>query len=195
MARQEINFVPENYYHIYNRGNNQQEIFFEDENYRFFLQRLHHYFTPAGIDLIAYCLLPNHFHLLVRLQRELDFSNTMRSFSTSYVKSFNLWHRRVGHLFQCDFQASHVDAERYLTHHCRYIHLNPMNAGLVSNPEEWEFSDYREWISPNKYTEKANVRMRKELFGTAGEYQRFVIDYADEQRMQAEINRLLFGFA
>src|SRR5260221_7821759 len=111
MARRNIQFLPKNYYHVYNRGNNQMKIYLEEENYRFFLERLHHYLDPAAIDLDAYCLMPNHFHLLLYLQREVNFSNVMRSFSVSYIKSFNAWHNKVGHVFQGDFQARHVDTE------------------------------------------------------------------------------------
>ncbi|MBI1805454.1 MAG: transposase [Ignavibacteria bacterium] len=146
MAYRQIQFLPANYYHIYNRGNNRQDIFLEHENYRFFLRRLHHYFHQAGIDVIAYCLMPNHFHLLVYFQREVSFSNVMRSFSVSYTKSFNKWSKRVGHLFQSDYRAREINVEKYLFHICRYIHLNPVQGGLVSIPEDWAYSDYREWV-------------------------------------------------
>ena len=146
MARRDIQFLPENFYHIYNRGNNRQEIFLDDENYRFFLKRLNHYFNPIDIETVAYCLLPNHFHLLIYLHAECSFSKIMRSFSDSYVRSFNIWHKRSGHLFEGDFQARHIKEGKHLTYLCGYIHLNPVAAGLVLNPEEWEFSDYRNWL-------------------------------------------------
>ena len=136
MARRTIQFLPENYYHIYNRGNNQQEIFLEDENYRHFLKRLVHYYNIASIEVVAFCLMPNHYHLLITLVREINFSNIMRSFTTSYVKSFNGWHKRVGHFFQGDFQARQIDSTEYLMQVCRYIHRNPVKAGLTAFPEE-----------------------------------------------------------
>ncbi len=206
MPRRHIQFLAENYYHIFNRWNNQQKIFLEPENYRFFLERLHRYYAPVNIDLIAYRLMPNHFHLLIYLQREVDFSNIMRSFSVSYIKSFNRWHQRVGHLFQGDFQARLINADNYLSHVCRYIHLNPVKAKLVKFPEDWKYSDYRAWIenknsdfsqirnaARNRNSISANIRTRKLLFGTATEYKKFVMDFADEQNKQSEIERLLFG--
>jgi len=137
MARREVTFLQENYYHIYNRVNNYQKIFLEAENYLFFLKRLHYYFDPNRIDVIAYCLMPNHYHVLIHLNTDIDVSNIMRSFTDSYVKSFNNWHRRVGHLFQGDFQAKQIDQDGYLPYLCAYIHLNPVKAKLVKSPDEW----------------------------------------------------------
>ena len=131
--------------------------------------------------------------MIVYLEQEVDFSNVMRSFSVSYVKSFNHWYRRVGHLYQGDFQARLIDAVGYLSHVCRYIHLNPVTAKLVKLPEDWKYSDYREWIENKNASISPNIRTRKMLFGTAAEYRRFVMDFADEQKKQAKIERLLFG--
>ncbi|HZY10231.1 MAG TPA: transposase, partial [Bacteroidota bacterium] len=136
MARRSIWFLPEHYYHIYNRGNNKEPIFLSDDNYHFFLRRLHHYYDQAAVQLIAYCLMPNHYHLLIYIHKEIDFSNVMRAFTISYTRSFNNWHRRVGHLFQSDFQARGIERDGYLPHLCRYIHLNPVKSMLVKNPED-----------------------------------------------------------
>ncbi|MGA2623951.1 MAG: transposase [Bacteroidota bacterium] len=193
MGRRSIQFIPGEYYHIYNRGNNKQKIFMEPENYRFFLRRLHYYFDRANIEIAAYCLMPNHFHLLVRIRSEIDVSNVMRSFSVSYIKSYNKWYRRCGHLFQGDFRALHIDDENYLRCLCRYIHLNPVNAHLVKRPEDWKFSDYREWVAVDADALKVNHRLRDELFGTAAGYQAFVRDYRGPQKAEAEIEEFLLG--
>ncbi|MEK6756174.1 MAG: transposase [Bacteroidota bacterium] len=193
MSSHSQQFLSENYYHLYNRGNNKQHIFLEDQNYRFFLKQLHHYFDPQGVELDAYCLMPNHYHLLIRLEHEVDFSNLMRSFSTSYVKSFNSWHNRTGHLFEGNFRARLIDEDRYLTHLCRYIHLNPVTAGFVQFPQDWQYSDYVEWISDSAPDNLPNIRVRKQFFGTAQDYQSFVMDYAGEEKVRKEIERRLFG--
>ncbi|MEK6566772.1 MAG: transposase [Bacteroidota bacterium] len=193
MASQEIEFLPQHYYHIYNRGNNQQLIFLEDKNYRFFLERLRSVLQPAKVDLLVYCLMPNHFHLLVSPQIESDFSNVMRSFSVSYVKSFNSLYRRVGHLYQGDFQSRWIETDEYLAHVCRYIHLNPVKAKLVQNPDEWVYTDYRDWISSTLENTEANIRLRNNLFSSGKEYQRFVMDFVDERRMESKVRKFLFG--
>lgn len=197
-------FPPENFYHIYNRGNNKELLFQEDENYRYFLKRLHDYFDPCGIAVVAYCLMPNHFHVLVYIQREVNFSNVMRSFTSSYVKSFLKWSGRTGHLFEGDFQSRMIERDGYLEHICRYIHLNPVKANLVTLPEQWEYSDYREWIMDNPATSGTDShqkevgdfskhRLRNELFGSGQEYKKFVMDFEAERKNEHLINKLLFG--
>ena len=185
-------FYPGNLYHLYNRGNDRQRIFLEAENYRFFLSRFASYFRKADVDLLAYCLMPNHYHALVRLQREIDFANVLRSLNSSYVKSFNNWHGRVGHLFQGNTQAKLVEDEQFLVHVCRYVHLNPVVAGLVELPGGWEFSDYGEWIDSNAENSMANILLRNALFSTANEYQRFVLDYSAELKTRSEVEARLF---
>jgi putative transposase len=141
-----ISIFPDQYYHIYNRGVNRGEIFFVPENWRFFLVRLRKYFTPEHADIITYCLLPNHYHLLIHAKSEFVSAKIMQPFGTSYTKAINKQQQRVGALFQGPFQAKLVHKNNYLLHLSRYIHLNPVTAGLVPNPEDWEYSSYREYI-------------------------------------------------
>ncbi|MDI6767083.1 MAG: transposase [Bacteroidota bacterium] len=192
MARREIQFLPECFYHIYNRGNNQEIIFTEDENYIYFLKQLHDYFDSGEISLLAYCLMPNHFHLLISPRKETDFPNIMQSFSISYAKAFNKWQRRSGHVFQGNYQARSIEREGYLSHLYRYFHLNPLKASLVSLAEDWKYSDYKEWISENE-SDSPKMRFRRELFGTAEDYRKFMTDFVDELRVQKEIEKLIFG--
>lgn len=86
-----------------------------------------------------------------------------------------------------------IDRDPYLTHLCRYIHLNPVHAGLVARPEEWEYSDYREWISVEKSPISAATRVREEYVGTAKDYEKFVSDFADAEKMMVRIQERLFG--
>jgi len=176
MSRKDVHVLPGEYYHVFNRGNNQQAIFLESENYRFFLQRLHYYFDPACIDLVAYCLMPNHFHFLITIRKEIDFSNIMRSFSVSYVRSFQNWYRHKGHLFQSNYEIRLVDSEEYLLHLCRYIHLNPVKSGLVDRPENWQYSDYRDWVSDEAGEDKPSVQARNRFFLDSDSYKGFVMD-------------------
>jgi putative transposase len=184
-------FFPGSIYHLYNRGNNKQSIFLEPENYRFFLCRLTTALKEAEVESLAHCLMPNHYHVLVRLQNEMDFSNVLRSFTSSYVKSFNKWHGRIGHLFQGNTRAKLVDNDGFLVHVCRYVHLNPVIAGLVELPEQWEYSDYRQWTGENAPATMANVSLRRLFFSTGDEYRRFVLDYAAEMKTRAEIEKQL----
>lgn len=188
--RRSIPFVSGQYYHIYNRGNNKQKIFLEEKNYRFFLSRLHHYLDTASVGLCGYCLMPNHYHLLVYLNKSVDFSKVMQSLSISYVKSFNRWHKRVGHLFQSDFNVKQIDDNNYLANVCGYIHLNPVMAGLVFLPQEWSFSDYAEWLNSSDTT-MPQVRLRNQLFRDGDAYKIFVQYMLNEKKKQQEIEKSL----
>ncbi len=145
MPRRQVILQAGNYYHVYNRGNNRQLIFFERENYLYFLRLLRKHLITHGVDIIAYCLMPNHYHLLVYLKTN-RFSNLMQAFTLSYAKAINKRYQRVGSLFQGRFEAIHVDTEEYLLHLTRYIHLNPVCANIVKKAEDWEFSSYQEYV-------------------------------------------------
>jgi len=146
MPYRKIKFLTGQVYHLYNRGVNRQPIFFCDENWGYFIKRLRHYFQPDVADILAYCLMPTHYHLMVTLKTD-DFSaRVMQPFSVSYTKAINRQQDRVGPLFQGPFRAAWVDEDSYLLHLSRYIHLNPVAAGLAARPEDWAFSSYRDYI-------------------------------------------------
>ena len=179
MPYRKLSFRADQYYHLYNRGVNRQPIFFERENYLFFLRKLREYLVPTTIDVIAYCLMPTHYHLLVYLRTD-DLSRPMQRWLLSYTKAVNKRHQRIGSLFQGRFQAVSVDTDAYLLHLSRYIHLNPVLAGLAQHPEEWEFSSYREYVGLRPGTlPRAEVILN--LLGSVRAYQDFVASYADAE--------------
>jgi putative transposase len=145
MPRREIEFEPGSFYHVFNRGVNKERIFFEQENYHFFLQRMREYLVHQGVEVIAYCLMPNHFHMIVCPLKE-NFSTRMGLFGMSYAKSINSRYRRVGPLFQSRFRAKWIGKNEYLLHLSRYIHINPVIGKLVGKAEDWEFSSYRDYL-------------------------------------------------
>ena len=125
------------FYHIYNRGNNKGRIFFELENYHFFLRQFFKYFPSPSAEIHAFCLMPNHFHFLVRFLEVTDISTRMKYFGISYAKAINSRFQRTGHLFEGRFKIKYVDSDEYLLHLSRYIHLNPLLAKLVLKAEDW----------------------------------------------------------
>ncbi len=151
MPYRTIAFEPGNFYHLYNRGNNRQTIFFERENYLHFLRLVRRYLTPEEVEILAYCLMPNHYHLLVHFKAG-NLSEQMKVLSLAYTKGMNVRYNRVGSLFQGRFCSIQVDRESYLVHLVRYIHLNPVKVGLVMHPREWEFSSYREYAGQRQGT-------------------------------------------
>ncbi len=144
MPRRDLTFQPEHYYHLYNRGNNRNPIFYDQENYLHFLRLIRRYLIEQTLDVLAYCLMPNHYHLLVQCKTN-DVSGAMMRLSVAYTKAMNRRYSRVGALFQGQFQSIAVDSDEYLYHLTRYIHFNPVKAGIVAHPKDWEFSSYRDY--------------------------------------------------
>ena len=134
------------YYHFYNRGINGEPIFFCEENWIFFLHRVRKYFKLELIQVIAYCLMPNHYHFLVHVLHDDVGQKVMQPFTVSYTKAINKQQQRSGHLFQGPFQAKLVKEDRYLKWVSRYIHLNPVAAKLATKPATWAFSSYPDYI-------------------------------------------------
>ncbi len=171
-------FYPGNYYHIYNRGANRENIFCETDNYLFLLKRFARYASEIDVTIIAYCLMPNHYHFLLRQDGEKTISNLIQAVFNSYSKAFNKLYKRSGTLFEGPFQSIHVDKESYLIYLCRYIHRNPLEARLVTNLEHWPYSNYLEWIEARagKLVDREFV---KSYFQTPEQYQAFVLETDD----------------
>jgi len=164
------------FYHVFNRGNNFEQIFFNQQNYHFFLKRLLQYFDNK-INLVAYCLMPNHYHLLVEILQDGYLQKAMQKFSTSYTKAINKEQSRVGHLFQGRYKSKLIPNNNYLLHLSRYIHLNPVKAGLAKKPEDWLFSSYLDFADKRK-SEYINHEIITSQFQ---DYQNFVTSFQEEQ--------------
>lgn len=160
------------YYHLYNRGNNRQKIFFERENYLYFLKKFRYFVAAKTVHVVAYCLMPNHYHLLIYL-REENLSAAMHRFTMSYTNAINRRYSRCGSLFQGRFQLIHIDSDEYLLNLTRYIHLNPVKSGLVKRPEGWEFSSYHEYVDLRQGTLPQPQYVLPQV-GSAEAYRQFV---------------------
>jgi len=166
------------YYHIYNRGCNRQRIFANDGNYRFLLRRAKSFLADCPLSVIAYCLMPNHYHFLLRPEIDDALSPFIQRLFNSYTQAFNKQQERSGTLFQGRAKTILVDTDEYIIHLCRYIHLNPVEAGLVTHPGEWPYSNYLEWVERRGGTlvDRAFVR---QYFPTAADYEAFVMSEVD----------------
>ena len=160
------------FYHLYNRGNNRENIFIEERNYRYFLEQYAKYIHPIA-DTYAYCLLRNHFHVLVRIKlvdevamirsQGSERSEAFRSpaslspFATrgfqslfkAYAMAINKGYGRSGKLFQEHFGRIEVDSDNYFTNLIFYIHFNPQKHGFVKDFREWPWSSYSAMHSSN----------------------------------------------
>ncbi|SIT96392.1 REP element-mobilizing transposase RayT [Epilithonimonas bovis DSM 19482] len=161
------------FYHIYNRGNNKEAIFFDDDNYRYFLKLLLKYIDPVA-DVYAYCLLKNHFHLLIRIKSEQEINVSDFKFSTieksksinpskqfshffnAYTQAINKRYNRTGSLLEKPFERKRITDENYLKQIILYIHNNPVKHGITSNANQYFWSSYHSILSdkPSKLKRK-----------------------------------------
>ncbi len=167
-----------NYYHVYNRGNNRDNIFFKEKNYSFLLKRLKEKFTSVA-ELNAFCFMPNHYHLIVKILDEDNFPKAMNRIFISYTKAINKENNRSGHLFEGRYKYKLVPENNYLLHLSRYIHLNPIRAGLVTNVENWKYSSYNIFVN-----NKAHNFIKHEIITEqVVNYSEFVKDFQEEQNI------------
>ena len=138
-------------YHIYNKGNGRESLYKEEKNYYYFLDLFKKYLHQI-VYLYAYCLLPTHFHLVVRIKEwekiEKCINNedhiwlTFRTFLGTYTKAINRVYRRSGHLFEGGYSRRLVEKDQYFFDLIRYIHQNPENHGMVVDYKNWPFSSF-----------------------------------------------------
>lgn len=132
-------------YHTIARGNDGQKTFLDEKDYQVFVDQLDELKRTTPFSVYAYCLMLNHFHLLVETQR-VPLSVIMQRLLTRYVKRFNFRHRRIGHLFQGRYKAILCQRDAYLQKLLRYIHLNPVRAKLAKDAATWKWSSHGEYV-------------------------------------------------
>ena len=152
------------FYHIYNRGNNKENVFIEEQNYAYFLLLIRRHLLPVS-DIYAYCLLKNHFHILVKtkeFENDALIGNGFSNLFNAYAKAINKKYNRTGSLFKDRYSRVNINDEEYLRALILYIHLNPEHHGFTSDFSSYSHSSYKALIS-NKETELKRVEVL-ELF-------------------------------
>lgn len=210
-------YVKNGYYHIYNRGVEKRIIFQDNDDYTTFLYLLKYYLSPEfqtlklphetiesyklirprplvnlseEVNLIAYCLMPNHFHLLINQITIDGMTKLMRRLSTTYVMYFNKKYERVGPLFQGKYKASRIKEDSYLLHLSRYIHLNPEELLTRSDLVSYPYSSYpyylglkkATWIKPHivlNFFKKKDYLLNLKSFNS---YKKFVEENPDDPK-------------
>jgi len=208
-------------YHVYNRGITHQDTFIDPGDYyraldtlvyyrpEKFSLRYSHYIRLTEstkqelsfqaqqnsvhlVDLVAYCFMPNHFHLLIQQRTEERISNFLSRFTNSYTRYFNTKRSRIGPLFQGRFKAVRIEGEEQLIHVSRYIHLNPYSAGMVNSASAlsgYTYSSYPEYLGLSPYPVCQKVAVLSIV--PRDVYSRFVVGHADYQRELQLIKHLL----
>lgn len=193
--------VPNAYYHVYARGVNKQPIFIDHGDFSFFLWLLRRYLSPADIksssglsydklhdqvEALCYCLMGNHFHLLLYQKEPGGMQRLMRGVMTSYSRYFNTKYQRVGPLFESRYRASMIYTPSYLEHITRYIHLNPRDWQLYPYSSIHDYlgdaKEESDWLHPDRILE---------IFDSPAEYKTFVADYEAAKQELDEIKHEL----
>ncbi|MGD0166870.1 MAG: transposase [Gaiellaceae bacterium] len=135
-------FEPEGIYHVASRGSDRRPIFWSDADRELFLDQLEKTVERFQLPCIAYCLMGNHYHLIVQTPDE-RLSKTMQELNRDYSRRFNFVHKRSAHLFRNRFMAQLIDSDSYLLTACRYVAHNPVRVGLCETPLGWKWSSYQ----------------------------------------------------
>ena len=141
-----ISFVKNALYHLYNRSLSPLSLFIDRSDYAWFLQKFKYYMRQVPSTVIAYALMPNHFHFLIRQDSDIPLSKLFNMVLSVYVRHFNYIHDRKGVLLEGRTKYKPVLKDEYFVFLCMYIHSNPIEAGIVDKLEDWEYSNYLEWV-------------------------------------------------
>ena len=189
-------YAADQYYHVYNRGVEKRVIFLDDQDYVVFIGLIkkylngettvmhnRHSFKRLGdeVQLLSYCLMPNYFHFLLYQTTEDAITKFMRRLATGYVMYFNNRYDRVGGLFQGKFKASHINADSYLQHISRYIHLNPKDY------RAWPYSSYVHYLKKSPPAWLTTQPIMDLFDNNPASYESFVGDYVEIKQLYDEI--------
>jgi len=197
-------------YHVYNRGVEKRPLFLTKWDYNRFLEIVNYYrfincpvkysyfkllstedkqkvlknlevSSKKWVDILAFCIMPNHVHFLLKQLEENGISKFMAKTQNSFSHFFNVKHERVGHLFQGAFKAVRIESDKQLVHVSRYIHLNPVTSYLIkfNELETYEYSSYPEYLDNSEGF--CNIKFIFSFFKDKEEYKKFVKDQADYQ--------------
>lgn len=192
--------LPKAYYHVYARGSSKQQVFISEDDYAVFLNLLKRYLSPevqhdssgreyphlrGKLELLAYCLMPNHFHLFVYQHGAGAMSALLRGVLTSYSRYFNIKYGRSGPVWESRYKASMILRDDYLQHISRYIHLNPRNWQSYSFSSIHSYNGERkeEWLQPE--------RVLAQFDNDVKAYMDFVADYEDYKAVLDELKHEL----
>ena len=163
-------FIKGGYYHVYNHATAGELLFREPDDYRYFTRNIIEKAIEMICLLISWCLMPNHYHFLVRQDGKTPIFKLFNSVIRGYVNHYNFKYERCGRLFN-KLQHRNVIDNKYMLMLCLYIHLNPVKDGFANEPENWRYSDYCNWVNESK------LLIRDDIFECNGaEYKMLIYD-------------------
>lgn len=201
MPSRMVPLVNDEYYHVFNRGVNKLPIFNSVADYRRFIRSLKYYqiegpkprlslFTPTTtkldlskkiVEVVCFCLMPNHFHILIKQIKDGGVSEFLGKLSNSYTRYYNTKYRRVGPILQGEFKSILVESNEQLLHLSRYIHLNPLVSGFTKDLESYRWSSYIEYLGFS-ILEFCSTDIILSQFKSRQGYKKFILDQTDYGR-------------
>ena len=170
------------WHHVMNRGVARQSIFPTESDRQLFLDLIVQSFTPRGVEVHGYCLMDNHFHILVR-SRDAALSKAMQWFASRYTQRINYRDGRDGPIFSGRYTSVGITSEAHLVNVSRYIHLNPVQASLVADPQLWSWSSAAAYLDPRRrppWLITADILAMFQDRAPGGDYASFLRDGVDE---------------
>jgi len=171
-----MQYVDDEYHHVFNRGAHKNRIFYSADNYLHCIRLFNKYSNIYNVSVLCFCLMPNHYHFILRQNKNGSIARFLQTTFNAYTQALNKQRGMRGTLFESRAKGIPVENERHMLQLIRYIHLNPVTAKLVERAGSWKFSDYRNWISST-----GDPELRKMFFHDAKEYAIFVEDYHHER--------------
>lgn len=213
MARRKTILANNETYHVFNRSSHDIPIFKRRRESQIFIEALHFYLqeTPPTrfsiyrtsrdrysinlenklVNIINYCLMPNHFHLTLRQKKDDGIRKFVQRVSNSFAHYYNVKHKSRGPVFEGNFKAVRISSNEQLIHLSRYIHLNPVTSYLVKNPKDYPYSSYKTYLKKEEsnFVEPSLVISQ---FSSLKDYERFTLSQKNYQRKLNRIKHLLF---
>ena len=180
-----MKYLDGNYYHIYNRGAHKEKIFFESANYLHLISLFKKYSSQYNVIVVSYCLMPNHYHLILRQKTSGGIGDFLRTTFNAYTQAINKRYNHSGTLFQGQSKSKHLKNNEHCLQAIRYIHCNPVAAHLASSLTEWQFSNFLEWIGLRRGT-LADFDLRDKFFKTPRDYEKFAEEYIEKEKTRGE---------
>ena len=180
---------PNAFYHVMNRGAGRQAIYLIDDDYKIFLEAVKESAKFFDIRIICYCLMPNHYHLLIQTPKA-NLSRAMRHLNGVYTQRFNRLHKKDGPLFRGRYKAILIQEDEYLTHLIRYIHLNPVQANLTQDLSQYPWTSHKDYLKGKDQAPWLHVRLGLAFFSKT--LKRALQDYRQFMKEGVDRNTLAF---
>ena len=178
-------YQEKNFYHVYNRGCNKENIFFGETDYNILLSKMQKTKAKKNIEIIAYCLMPNHYHFLLYQNSDKPISDWLKSLFSGYVQRINRKYDRSGTLFERSAIPKLVTNDKFLIELIHYIHANPLKHDFVINPGEWKYSSLSNYLN-DAISKLTSQRVISDYFSNGYSYQDSFQEYLKRKKYEED---------